>query len=204
VKVCMFHLMPYRDLPADFERRYNSAYIDPMWFDVADSDKVGQYYNATLDEMLYAAKVGLHGLCTNQHHQNVYGFMANPSIMGAVLARQTNGQNVAIIQLGSTLPSTTPPTRIAEEYAMLDCISGGRLVAGFPTGLPADATISNAVIPVEQRERPVHVRARSNDHAAHAERRAARIDHRSDHGHGPRDGVLRLFRRGHGHADDQI
>jgi len=95
----------------------------------------------------------LHGLCTNQHHQNVYGFMANPSIMGAVLARETNGQNVAIIQLGSTLPSTTPPTRIAEEYAMLDCISGGRLVAGFPTGLPADATISNAVIPVEQRER---------------------------------------------------
>jgi len=77
VKVCMFHLMPYRDLPADFERRYNSAYIDPMWFDVADSDKVGQYYNATLDEMLYAAKAGLHGLCTNQHHQNVYGFMAN-------------------------------------------------------------------------------------------------------------------------------
>ena len=111
MKVCMFHLMPYRDLPADFDQRYNSAYIDPIWFDVADSDKVGQYYNATLDEMLFAAKAGLHGLCTNQHHQNVYGFMANPSIMGAVLARETNGQNVAIIQLGSTLPSTTPPTR---------------------------------------------------------------------------------------------
>src|SRR5262249_60796056 len=82
-----------------------------------------------------------------------YGIMANPSIMGAVPARQPNGQNIAIIQLGPTLPSTPPPTRIAEEYAMLDCISGGRLVAGFPTGLPADATISNAVIPVEQRER---------------------------------------------------
>ena len=36
---------------------------------------------------------------------------------------------------------------------MLDCISGGRLVAGFPTGLPSDATISNGVVPVEQRER---------------------------------------------------
>jgi alkanesulfonate monooxygenase SsuD/methylene tetrahydromethanopterin reductase-like flavin-dependent oxidoreductase (luciferase family) len=103
--------------------------------------------------MLFAAKAGLHGLCTNQHHQNVYGFMANPSLMGAALARQTEGQEVAIIQLGSTLPSTTPPTRIAEEYAMLDCISGGRLVAGFPTGLPTDATISNGVVPVEQRER---------------------------------------------------
>ena len=51
--------------------------------------------------------------------------------MGSVLARGTNGQNVAIVQIGSTLPSTSPPTRIAEEYAILDCISGGRLVAGF-------------------------------------------------------------------------
>ncbi len=149
----MFHLMPYRELPADFEKRYASAYIDPVLFDVGSAEKVGEFYNATLDEMLFAAKSGFHGLCTNQHHQNVYGFMANPSIMGAVLAKQTNGQNIAVIQLGSTLPSTTPPTRIAEEYAMLDCISGGRLVAGFPTGLPSDATISNAVIPLEQRER---------------------------------------------------
>ncbi len=149
----MFHLMPYRELTADFEKRYDSAYIDPVFFDVGDADKVGEFYNATLDEMLHAAKAGFHGVCTNQHHQNVYGFMANPSIMGAVLAKQTNGQDVAIIQLGSTLPSTTPPTRIAEEYAMLDCISGGRLVAGFPTGLPSDATISNGVVPIEQRER---------------------------------------------------
>jgi alkanesulfonate monooxygenase SsuD/methylene tetrahydromethanopterin reductase-like flavin-dependent oxidoreductase (luciferase family) len=149
----MFHLMPYRDLPPDFGKRYKSAYLDPVWFDIADPDKVGQYYNSTLDEMVHAAKSGMHGVCTNQHHQNVYGFMANPSLMGSVLARLTNGDNVAIVQLGSTLPSTSPPTRIAEEYAMLDCISGGRLVAGFPTGLPTDATISNGVVPIEQRER---------------------------------------------------
>jgi len=149
----MFHLMPYRDLAPDFDQRYKSAYIDPVWFDVADPDKVGQYYNWTLDEMVHAARAGMHGLCTNQHHQNVYGFMANPSLMGSVLAKLTNGQNVAIVQIGSTLPSTSPPTRIAEEYAIIDCISGGRLVAGFPTGLPTDATISNGVVPVEQRER---------------------------------------------------
>jgi alkanesulfonate monooxygenase SsuD/methylene tetrahydromethanopterin reductase-like flavin-dependent oxidoreductase (luciferase family) len=149
----MFHLMPYRDLPPDFDQRYKSAYIDPVWFDVADPDKVGRYYNWTIDEMVHAARAGLHGLCTNQHHQNVYGFMANPSLMGAALAKLTDGLDVAIIQIGSTLPSTTPPTRIAEEYAMIDCLSGGRLVAGFPTGLPTDATISNGVVPVEQRER---------------------------------------------------
>ena len=153
MKVCMFHLMPYRDLPADFDKRYKSAYIDPVWFDVADPQKVSQYYNWTLDEFIHAARSGMHGVCSNQHHQNVYGFMANPSLMGSVLARATNGMDVAIVQLGSTLPSTSPPTRIAEEYAMIDCISGGRLIAGFPTGLPTDATISNGVVPVEQRER---------------------------------------------------
>ncbi len=153
MKVCMFHLMPYRDLPADFDQRYQSAYIDPLWYDVADADRVGQYYNWTLDEFVHAANLGIHGLCTNQHHQNVYGFMSNPSLMGAALAKLTNGQPVAIIQLGSTLPSTSPPTRIAEEYAIIDCLSGGRLVAGFPTGLPTDATISNGIVPIEQRER---------------------------------------------------
>ncbi|MBV9119272.1 MAG: LLM class flavin-dependent oxidoreductase [Chloroflexi bacterium] len=153
MKLCMFHLMPYRDLPRDFAQRYQSAYLDPVWFDVADPDLVGRYYNWTLDELLHAAEAGMDGLCTNQHHQNVYGFMANPSLMGAVLANRTNGRDVAIVQIGSTLPSTTPPTRIAEEYAILDCLSGGRLVAGFPTGLPTDATISNGIVPVEQRER---------------------------------------------------
>jgi alkanesulfonate monooxygenase SsuD/methylene tetrahydromethanopterin reductase-like flavin-dependent oxidoreductase (luciferase family) len=153
MKVCMFHLMPHRELPADFAERFQSAYLDPVWFDVADPDRVGQYYNWTLDELTFAAKSGMHGVCTNQHHQNVYGFMANPSLMGSVLARATNGDETAIVQIGSTLPSTSPPTRIAEEYAMLDCISGGRLVAGFPTGLPTDATLSNGVVPVEQRER---------------------------------------------------
>ncbi len=153
MKVCMFHLMPHRELPTDFAERFQSAYLDPVWFDVADADRVGQYFNWTLDELAFAARSGLHGVCTNQHHQNVYGFMANPSLMGSVLARETSGSNTAIIQIGSTLPSTSPPTRIAEEYAMLDCISGGRLVAGFPTGLPTDATLSNGVVPVEQRER---------------------------------------------------
>jgi hypothetical protein len=30
--------------------------------------------------------------------------MANPSLMGSVLAKLTNGLNVAIVQIGSTAP----------------------------------------------------------------------------------------------------
>ena len=31
MKISMFHLMPYRDLPADFEKRYHSVWVDPPY-----------------------------------------------------------------------------------------------------------------------------------------------------------------------------
>jgi alkanesulfonate monooxygenase SsuD/methylene tetrahydromethanopterin reductase-like flavin-dependent oxidoreductase (luciferase family) len=55
--------------------------------------------------------------------------------------------------MGSTLPTTNPPIRVAEEYAMIDCISGGRLVAGMPLGSPMDANLVYGIPPIEQRER---------------------------------------------------
>ncbi|MDR0360226.1 MAG: LLM class flavin-dependent oxidoreductase, partial [bacterium] len=125
MKVSMFHLMPHRELPDDFEKRFKSVWVDPNFTEIADAKRVGQYYNWTLDELTYAAQVGLDGICVNEHHQNAYGFMPGPNLMGAALARATNGLDVALVQMGATLPTTNPPIRVAEEYAMLDCISGG-------------------------------------------------------------------------------
>ena len=153
MKISMFHLMPYRDLPADFEKRYHSVWVDPPFWELADPEKVGQYYNWTLDELIHAAKMGMDGICVNEHHQNAYGFMPSPNVMGSVLARATNGINTAIVQMGATLPTTNPPIRVAEEYAMLDCISGGRLVAGMPLGSPMDVNLCYGISPIEQRER---------------------------------------------------
>jgi alkanesulfonate monooxygenase SsuD/methylene tetrahydromethanopterin reductase-like flavin-dependent oxidoreductase (luciferase family) len=149
----MFHLMPYRDLPADFEKRYHSIWVDPPFHELATPEACGRYYNWTLDELIHAAKAGLDGICVNEHHQNAYGFMPGPNLMGSVLARATMGMDVAIVQMGATLPTTNPPIRIAEEYAMLDCISGGRIVAGMPLGSPMDANLCYGITPIEQRER---------------------------------------------------
>jgi hypothetical protein len=121
MKISMFHLMPYRDLPADFEQRYQSVWVDPPFFELADPAKVGQYYNWTLDELTHAAKAGFDGICVNEHHQNAYGFMPSPNLMGSALSRATNGLNCAVVQMGATLPTTIPPIRVAEEYGMLDC-----------------------------------------------------------------------------------
>ena len=151
MKVSMFHLMPHRDLPEDFEDRYHSVWVDIPWSELAEPDQVGQYYNWTLDELEYADQMGMDGVCVNEHHQNAYGFMPGPNLMGAALARRTT--NSALVQMGATLPATSPPQRIAEEYAMLDCISGGRLVAGMPLGSAQDINFCYGIPPLEQRER---------------------------------------------------
>jgi len=151
--ISTFHLMPHRELPDDFEKRYQSVWVTAPFHELADAKRVGQYYNWTLDELIAAARAGSDGICTNEHHQNAYGFMPSPNLMGSVLARATNGLDCAIVQMGSTLPATQPPIRIAEEYAMLDAISGGRIVAGMPLGTPMDINICYGITPIEQRER---------------------------------------------------
>ncbi len=153
MKISMFHLMPYRDLPDDFEKRYRSVWVDPPFWELTTPEKAGLYYNQTLDELIHAANAGMDGVCVNEHHQNAYGNMPGPNLMGSVLARATAGTDVAIVQMGATLPTTQPPIRVAEEYAMLDCISGGRIVAGMPLGSPMDANYCYGIPPIEQRER---------------------------------------------------
>jgi Coenzyme F420-dependent N5,N10-methylene tetrahydromethanopterin reductase and related flavin-dependent oxidoreductases len=60
---------------------------------------------------------------------------------------------VAITVLGRSLGKTREPLKIAEEYALLDCVSGGRLIAGFPVGLSYDANLNASLPAVETRER---------------------------------------------------
>lgn len=153
MKIACFHLMPYRDLEDDFEKKHKSAWFSLPFSKVADPHKVSQYYNWTLDELTFAAESGFDGVCTNEHHQNAYGFMVNPNMMGSVLARATRGTDTAIIQMGETAVFLNPPIRVAEEYAMLDSISEGRLVAGFPVGLGGDFSYSYGMAPMEQRGR---------------------------------------------------
>lgn len=153
MKVMMFHLMSHRQLPGDFEQRYNSVWVDPPFHELATPDQYVGFYHDSLDELLYAAERGMDGVCLNEHHQNAYGGTPAPNMFGGILARATRGMDVAIVQMGSTLPTTIPPLRVAEEYAMLDVLSEGRLVAGMPIGTPMDVTLCYGVTPQEQRER---------------------------------------------------
>ena len=89
MKSIFFHLMPYRDLPDDFEERYESVWVTPPNSELCDPEKVAQYYKWNLDELELADELGFDGLGVNEHHQNAYGFMASPNLMAAALARRT-------------------------------------------------------------------------------------------------------------------
>ncbi|HEV8636622.1 MAG TPA: LLM class flavin-dependent oxidoreductase [Chloroflexota bacterium] len=150
MKIEMFHLMPYRHLPEDFRERYRSVWVD-VPNELCDPARAHELYNQTLDELELAAALGFDGICVNEHHQNAYGFMPSPNLMAAALARRT--RDVALIVLGNSIALYNPPIRVAEEFAMLDCISGGRLVAGFPVGTSMDANFCYGINPATLRDR---------------------------------------------------
>ena len=150
MKMEMFHLMPYRELPEDFNERYHSVWVD-IPSELFDAERAHSFYNHTLDELEYAAQMGYDGVCVNEHHSNAYGFMPSPNIMAGALARRT--RDTAIIVLGNSIALYNPPIRVAEEFAMLDCISGGRLVAGFPVGSSADTNFAYGMNPATLRDR---------------------------------------------------
>ncbi|MCC6994107.1 MAG: LLM class flavin-dependent oxidoreductase [Deltaproteobacteria bacterium] len=126
-----FHLMPWPHLPPDFEQRHDSAWIWPptALYDPARGEGL---YNRYLDELEYAETLGFDGVCVNEHHQNAYGNMPSPNLMAAALARRTKRVKLAVV--GNALPLYDPPLRVAEEWAMLDVLSGGRLICGMVIG----------------------------------------------------------------------
>ena len=150
MKFHWFHLMPYPDLPDDFREKYHSVWVD-VPSHLYDPVRGHEVYNDYLDELEYAAEMGYDGICVNEHHQNAYGLMPSPNIMAATLARRT--QNTGLVILGNSLALYNPPTRVAEEMAMIDVISGGRLVAGFPVGTSMDTNFGYGETPITLREK---------------------------------------------------
>jgi alkanesulfonate monooxygenase SsuD/methylene tetrahydromethanopterin reductase-like flavin-dependent oxidoreductase (luciferase family) len=150
MKLLWFHLMPYTELPDDFRAKHPSVWVD-IDSRLFDPERAHHMYNDFMDELEYAAEVGLDGVCVNEHHSNGYGLMPSPNLIASHLARRT--ADAAICVMGNSLALYNPPTRVAEEFAMIDCISGGRLIAGFPVGTPMDTCYAYGQNPASLRAR---------------------------------------------------
>jgi alkanesulfonate monooxygenase SsuD/methylene tetrahydromethanopterin reductase-like flavin-dependent oxidoreductase (luciferase family) len=149
VRCYFFHLMPWPHLPPGFAESGESAWVtlSNATYDPAEGHRL---YNRYLDELELADRLGFHGICVNEHHQNAYGNIPSPNVMAAALVRRTQRARIAI--LGNALPLRDHPLRVAEEVAMLDVISGGRIISGFVRGLGAEYHSFN-VNPTYSRER---------------------------------------------------
>ncbi|HZS00939.1 MAG TPA: LLM class flavin-dependent oxidoreductase [Chloroflexota bacterium] len=145
----MFHLMPWPYLPDDFAQTHDTAWV-VCENDLYDPVKGHEVYNRYLDELELADQLGFDGVCVNEHHQNAYGLMPSPNIMAACLARRTT--NAKLVILGNVLTLYDHPLRVAEEIAMLDVISGGRVVSGQVVGT-GNEFFSYNVNPTYARER---------------------------------------------------
>ena len=145
-----FHLMPYTELPDDFRDKHPSVWVD-IHSSLFDPRRAHHMYNDFMDELEFAAQSGFDAVCVNEHHSNGYGLMPSPNLVASSLARRT--ADTALCVLGNSLALYNPPTRVAEEFAMIDCISGGRLIAGFPVGSPMDTCYAYGQNPSLLRER---------------------------------------------------
>ncbi len=150
MKLMWFHLMPYTELPDDFREKHPSVWVD-IHSSLFDPKRAHHMYNDFMDELEYAADCGFDAVCVNEHHSNGYGLMPSPNLIAASLARRTT--DTAICVMGNSLALYNPPTRVAEEFAMIDVISGGRLIAGFPVGTPMDTCYAYGQNPSMLRQR---------------------------------------------------
>ena len=150
MKLMWFHLMPYTELPDDFREKHPSVWVD-IHSTLFDPKRAHHMYNDFMDEMEFAAEVGFDAICCNEHHSNGYGLMPSPNLIASALSRRTT--DTAICVMGNSLALYNPPTRVAEEFAMIDCISGGRLIAGFPVGTPMDTCYAYGANPSMLREK---------------------------------------------------
>src|SRR3546814_18539502 len=124
MKLLWFHLMPYTELPDDFRETNPSVWVDISTRNF-DPRRAHAMYNDFMDELEFAADCGFDAICVNEHHSNGYGIMPSPNLIASTLARRTT--DTAICVMGNSLALYNPPTRVAEEFALLDCIPGGQV-----------------------------------------------------------------------------
>jgi alkanesulfonate monooxygenase SsuD/methylene tetrahydromethanopterin reductase-like flavin-dependent oxidoreductase (luciferase family) len=94
-----------------------------------------QAFEELLDQIEMTERLGFQEAWFAEHHHSDYGMLASPNLIIAALARRT--RRLRFGNLVNVLP-LHDPMRLAEECAMLDILTGGRLNVGLGRGVPRD------------------------------------------------------------------
>src|ERR1700754_149830 len=150
VKFHWFAEVTYDGLPGDFPAPGAGTWVDAP-VDLAAPRRGGENYRMFIRLMQQADRDGFDGLAVNEHHQTPFAMTPSPNLLAASVASST--EDAAVLVIGDSLALYNPPIRVAEELAYLDCLSDGRVIAGFVFGTPMDSAFAYARPPVELRER---------------------------------------------------
>lgn len=141
MKIFTFDFIPYgRNLKGHLGYPVGRQHFDP--------EVAAQTYQNHIEQFLLCEKLGFDGISLNEHHGSPYSLDNSPNVFLSYIARATS--TIKLTMLGNLLPIHGHPLRVAEELAMLDCITRGRIVGGFVRGIPREHLVYS--IPLSESE----------------------------------------------------
>ena len=139
MKVFVFDLLAY-DANLDHLKEGATELPYPLARRHFDAATAVRTYEEHLDAWEALDRLGYDGVGFNEHHCSPYGLMNSPNLMAAAAAQRT--KRLKLLIYGNLLP-LHEPLRLAEELAMIDCLSNGRLISGFARGIPREYQVHN-------------------------------------------------------------
>ncbi len=125
----------YADMKDDAEQGMpfeKDLHFSLFFFSDDGSNDTGQKYRLLTECARFADQHGFKAIWTPERHFNRFGGLyPNPSLLGAALAMVTAQLE---IRAGSVVLPLHNPLRVAEEWSVVDNLSGGRVSVAFASG----------------------------------------------------------------------
>jgi alkanesulfonate monooxygenase SsuD/methylene tetrahydromethanopterin reductase-like flavin-dependent oxidoreductase (luciferase family) len=141
IKAAVFSIVPYAG------PHTGSGWPVPV--DGYSTESAQASMERALGQFELADQLGFDWVTVAEHHYSPASLTPNPMVMAAAVAQRVKRAKIAL--LGSNVPIQNP-VRVAEEFAMLDTLTGGRLIAGMLRGT-SNEYATYGVNPAESRER---------------------------------------------------
>ncbi|HSP78156.1 MAG TPA: MupA/Atu3671 family FMN-dependent luciferase-like monooxygenase, partial [Myxococcaceae bacterium] len=126
--ITVHSLPPHRRASPDFSLYFFGDYPQ-------DSSQAGKY-DALLESARFADEHGFHAVWFPERHFHSFGgIFPNPSVLAAALARETRHIR---LHAGCVVLPIHHPIRVAEDWSMIDNLSGGRVGLGCASGWHAN------------------------------------------------------------------
>ncbi|OLD75964.1 MAG: hypothetical protein AUG87_10835 [Candidatus Rokubacteria bacterium 13_1_20CM_4_70_14] len=109
-----------------------------------------EVFRREIEQMAWTEELGFDSLWLTEHHFIEYGLSVSPTVLAAAAAMRTRRVRIG---LAAAILPFHDPIRLAEELAMVDILSGGRLDVGVGRGNRPVEFEGYRVPQIESRER---------------------------------------------------